>query len=102
MIFPALISSQRCSHLKPSSKIEGIWEKISACGPSRAELGPCHQGEVPLSLAAFIQLFHLNELLHLLFQHERNRGEKKKKKSNGPGAFCALRGCLSSFGLQEK
>lgn len=89
MIFPALISSQRCSHLKPSSKIEGIWEKISACGPSRAELGPCHQGEVPLSLAAFIQLFHLNELLHLLFQHERNRGKKKKKVKWAWGILCS-------------
>lgn len=106
MISPALISSQRCSHLEPSSspapnmKESGRKEQLVVpAGPCLGlVLGLCHQGEVPHSLPAFIQPFHLNELLHLLFQHER----KREKESNGPGAFCALRGCLSSFGFKEK
>lgn len=64
MIFPALISSQRCSHLEPSSspapKYEGIWEKRAACGPSLGlVLGLCHQGEVPHSVGCIHSAFSL-------------------------------------------
>lgn len=45
-----------------------------------------------------IQLDSLNGLLHLLLQHKRERG----KKSDGPGAFSALRGRLSFLDSKVK
>lgn len=61
--------------MSPAPKYKGIWEKIAACGPSRAV--PPRRSSI--SLAAFIQPFHLNELLHLLFQHKKKKAGRKSQ-----------------------